>query len=304
MNILVSGTSGLLGSALSRFLQKDDHRVIPLVRAAGGPQGAAAVWNPDAGEIDLGQAGRLDAAVHLAGETIAQRWSEQAKQRIRKSRVNGTRLFCEALAGLPQPPAVLVCASACGFYGDRGDEWLDETSASGGGFLAKVVQAWESATAPAAAGGIRVVKMRLGIVLAKNGGALKKMLPAFRLGLGGRLANGEAYWSWVALDDVLRAVSHALTNAAVSGPINVVSPIPVTNAEFARALGRVLRRPTFIAVPRFAVELVFGEMGREALLASFRVRPARLIASGFQFQFPELEPALRHLLAKQDSPAE
>jgi uncharacterized protein (TIGR01777 family) len=285
MNVLISGASGLVGSALVHFLKKNDHRVVTLVRGAGGLQDGMAGWNPETGEIDLTRAGRLDAAVHLAGETIAQRWSKETKRRIRDSRVKGTRLLCESLAGLPQLPEVLLSASASGFYGDRGEEWLEETSDPGRGFLAEVAQAWESATAPATARGIRVVNLRLGIVLAKSGGALKKMLPAFRLGLGGRLADGRAYWSWIALDDVLGAIGHALTNEALSGPVNVVSPNPVTNAEFTRTLGHVLHRPTFFTVPRFAVELLFGQMGREALLASFRVRPTGWWPAGFNFSF-------------------
>jgi uncharacterized protein (TIGR01777 family) len=298
MNILVSGASGLIGSALVTFLGQRDHKVMKLVRDGRAQQGATAAWNPGAGDIDLTRTGTLDAVVHLAGETIAQRWSQETKRRIRDSRTKGTRLLSEALARLPQPPKVLVSASACGFYGDRGEEWLEETSAPGRGFLAEVSQAWESATAPAAARGIRVVTLRLGIVLAKDGGALAKMLPAFRLGLGGRLTDGRAYWSWIALEDVVGLICHVLRTDALAGPVNAVSPNPVTNAEFTQTLGHVLRRPTFFSIPRFAVELLLGEMGREALLASFRVRPAKLVASEFQFQFPELEPALRHLIGK------
>lgn len=298
MNILISGASGLIGAALVPFLNSRNHRVVKLVRARPDASlGVSAAWDPSVGDIDLTGAGSLDGVVHLAGESIAQPWSKETKRRIRDSRVNGTRLLCEALFQLPQPPRILVCASACGFYGDRGDEWLEETSGSGCGFLAEVSQAWEAATASAVTRGLRVVHLRLGLVLAKEGGALAKMLPVFRAGLGGRLGDGRAYWSWIALDDVLRVIDHALAADALAGPVNTVSPNPVTNVQFSRTLGRVLHRPSFLTVPRFAVEWFLGEMGREALLASFRVRPAKLLASGFQFQFPELESALRHLLA-------
>jgi len=257
---------------------------------------AAATWNPAAGQIDLGSAGDIDAVIHLAGETIAQRWSSEAKRRIRDSRVEGTRLLSEALAKMPAPPKVLICASATGFYGDRGEEWLDEKSTSGRGFLPEVCQEWESAANPARARGIRVVHLRLGIVLTPKGGALARMLPPFRSGIGGRLGDGRSYWSWIALDDLLEAIQRALADASLQGPVNVVSPNPVTNAEFTKTLGRVLNRPRILPVPRFAVELLFGEMGREAILSSFRVKPTKLIESGFRFRFPDLESALRHLL--------
>jgi len=296
MNILVTGASGLVGSALVPFLTTGGHTVVKLARQPTRGGGASATWNPATGQIDLSRAGKLDAVVHLAGETVAQRWTPDAKRRIRESRVAGTRLLAEALTRLPDPPKTLVCASATGFYGDRSDEWLDESSAQGNGFLAEVVRDWEAAAAPAIACGIRVVHLRFGIVLARNGGALAKMLPAFRLGLGGRIADGRAYWSWIALDDVLGAIHHALATESLSGAVNAVSPNPVTNADFTRVLGRVLKRPAAFPVPRFAIELLFGEMGREALLSSFRVRATRLLEAGFEFRFPELEPALRHVL--------
>jgi uncharacterized protein (TIGR01777 family) len=267
-----------------------------LTRGSAGSAPATATWNPDTGQIDLGRAGDIDAVIHLAGETIAQRWTPKTKQRIRDSRVEGTRLLAETLATMPAPPKVLVCASATGFYGDRGEEWLDEKSAPGAGFLADVCQEWEQAAQPARERGIRVVHLRIGIVLTPKGGALAKMLPSFRLGLGGRLGDGRAYWSWIALDDLLEAIQHAFADASVHGPVNVVSPNPVTNAEFTKTLGRVLNRPTILPVPRFAVDLLFGEMGREAILPSFRVKPAKLTEAGFRFGFPDLEPALRHLL--------
>ena len=294
MNILVTGASGLIGSALSRALAGAGHRIVSLNR---GSNNSVPRWNPESGEINLNGAGKLDAVIHLAGEPIAQRWTESKKARIRDSRVNGTRLLCEALARLPQTPRVLIAASATGFYGNRRDELLDEESPHGVGFLADVCREWEAAAAPAVSARIRTVHTRFGIVLSPRGGALAKMLPAFLLGLGGKLGDGQHYWSWIALPDLIHAVEHALDNEGLRGPVNVVSPNPVTNLEFTKTLGSVLNRPTFFAMPAFAVKLLFGQMGQEALLASFRVRPARLLANGFSFEFSQLKPALRHLLA-------
>lgn len=293
MNILVTGASGLIGRAASVALAAGGHRVIPLRRGAGG---AGPTWQPEKGEINLAPAGSIDAVLHLAGEGIAQRWTTLVKQRIRDSRVQGTHVLCEALAKLPQPPKALVCASATGFYGSRGEEWLDESSAPGTGFLADICQEWEAAAAPAVKAGSRVVHLRFGIVLAKEGGALAKMLPAFKLGLGGRLGDGRAWWSWIAISDLVKVIHLALMDDSLSGPVNAVSPHPVTNAEFTHALGRALRRPAILPVPRFVIETVFGEMGREALLASARVRPERLHQQGFQFHHGEIDPALSAVL--------
>lgn len=293
MNILVTGTSGLIGSAACATLTRAGNRVVMLGRGASGK---GLNWSPEDGRIDLAPAGPLDSVLHLAGETVAQRWTPEVKRRIRDSRVEGTRLLCEALIKLPHPPKTLVCASATGFYGSRGDEWLDESSASGTGFLADVCQEWEAAAAPAVKVGLRVVHLRFGIVLAKEGGALAKMLPPFRLGLGGRLGDGRAWWSWIAIDDLVRIIQLALTDDALSGPVNAVAPHPVTNAEFTRTLGRVLHRPAILPVPRFVIETVFGEMGREALLASARVRPEVMLSRGFKFDHGEIEPALHAVL--------
>lgn len=293
----MTGASGLVGSELVPVLETLGHRVIKLVRGAPSST-ATATWNPDAGQIDLSRAGKIDAVVHLAGESIAQRWSPEVKQRIRDSRVEGTRLLSSVLTKLSTPPRVLICASATGFYGNRGEEWLNEQSAPGSGFLAATCQEWEAASRPASERGIRVVRLRFGIVLTPKGGALAKMLPAFRFGVAGRLGDGRAYWSWITLDDLIAAIQHALATESLQGPANAVTPNPITNATLTRTLGSVLRRPAVLPVPRFAVELLFGEMGREAMLASFRVKPSRLLATGFKFRFPELEPALRHLLGK------
>jgi uncharacterized protein len=295
MNILVTGASGFIGSALVSRLANGGHRVVALRRASRGSE-AGPTWNPQAGHIRLEPAGSLDAVVHLAGENIAQRWTTAAKQRIRASRVDATGLLCETLARLPHPPRVLLCASATGYYGDRGEEVLDEKSAPGTGFLPEVCQAWEAAADAAQQNSIRVVHLRLGIVLARHGGALAKMLPAFRLGLGGRLGTGRQFWSWIALEDLLGVVELVLQDYRFSGAVNAVSPEPVTNAGFTEALARALCRPAFLPMPAFAVKLLFGEMGRAALLASAHVRPVRLLESGFEFQFQELDAVFKQEL--------
>jgi uncharacterized protein (TIGR01777 family) len=293
VNILITGASGLIGNALVSRLSESGHRVARLRRAANdsGP-----TWDPEARQIRLEPAGPLDAAVHLAGETIAQRWTTAAKKRIRASRVDGTRLLSEALAAMRPPPGVLVCASATGFYGDRGDAILDENSRPGTGFLADLCQEWEAAAALARQRGIRVVHLRLGIVLARQGGALAKMLPVFRLGLGGRLGNGKQYWSWIDFEDLLRIVELALADGRLSGALNAVAPGTTTNASFTAALARALHRPAFAIMPTFVVRALFGQMGREALLASARVQPTCLLESGFRFRYGELATALRHTL--------
>jgi uncharacterized protein (TIGR01777 family) len=241
----------------------------------------------------------LDAAVHLAGENLATgRWTAEKKARIRESRVNGTRFLCEALVRLAQPPKALMCASAIGYYGDRGEAILREDSPAGSGFLAEVCRAWEGAAAAAVQQGIRVVHLRIGVVLSPAGGALAKMLTPFKMGLGGKIGSGQQYMSWIALDDLLGIIHHALTSDTLQGPVNAVAPQPVTNVEFTTTLGRVLARPTLLPMPAFAARLAFGEMAQELLLASTRVVPASLLASGYGFRYPELEGALRHLLGK------
>lgn len=292
MNILLTGASGLIGSALRPVLAARGHHVIPLLRQR---QAGAAYWNPARGEIDLQHCGPLDAVIHLAGETVAQRWTAKARERIRSSRVDATQLLVGALRRMPSPPKVFLAASATGYYGDCGDEWLDETSSRGAGFLSEVCRDWEEAAA-SIGNGVRVVHLRFGIVLAKQGGALAKMLPAFRLGLGGRIGSGQAWWSWIALPDLLEAIVFALEREELRGPLNMVTPEPVRNETFTRALGGVLRRPAVLPVPAFALKLAFGEMAQETMLASFRVRPSRLLAAGFAFKHPEIEPALRELL--------
>ena len=295
MNILITGITGLVGSAAASALAAAGHRVIPLRRMRDETTAAPPCWQPAANRINLGGAGTIDAVIHLAGESIAQRWTAAARERIRSSRAHGTRLLAGALSELNPPPRVMISASATGYYGDRGDEVLDESSATGKGFLADVCREWEAACDPLRARGTRVVHLRTGIVLDRHGGALARMMPAFRLGFGGKLGNGGQYWSWIALDDLVRAIGHILETSTLTGPVNAVAPQPVTNQEFTATLGRALHRPTMLTIPAFALKLAFGAMGREAMLASARVLPARLVASNFVFRHPTLEGALRDL---------
>lgn len=298
MKILVSGSTGLVGSALVPFLVSGGHEVVRLVR--GQPQlGATEVpWDPQAGTIEAAKLEGLDAVVHLAGENIAGRWTAAKKARIRSSRVEGTRLLAETLARLKRPPKTLIGASAIGYYGHRGGEVLREDSPPGAGFLADVCREWEAAARPAAEKGLRVVPLRIGVVLSAAGGALARMLTPFKLGLGGRIGPGNQFMSWIAIDDLTGAIHHALTTESLRGPVNAVAPRPATNLEFTKTLGRVLGRPTIFPMPAFAARLAFGEMADELLLASARVEPAKLVSSGYRFRAPELEGALRHLLGK------
>ncbi len=295
MQVCLSGASGLVGQAVAARLRSQGDQVIPLVRQAASEQEIA--WDIDQQTIDRERLEAVDAVVHLAGENIATgRWNQAKKARIRDSRVQGTELLATTLASLAKPPKVLVCAAAIGYYGDRGDEQLAETSAPGTGFLSQVCQAWEAASEPAAEVGIRVVRLRIGVVLSPQGGALAKMLTPFRLGLGGRVGSGQQYWSWVTLPDLTGIVQHAIACESLHGSINAVAPGHVTNLEFTQALGRVLRRPTWFPMPALMVRLLLGEMGEELLLSSTRVLPQQLEQSDYQFQHPSLEPALHALL--------
>ncbi len=301
MKIAVTGSSGLVGSALVPHLAAGGHEVVRLVRSRTVRPGEIA-WDPERGTIDSASLEGLGAVVHLAGESIADgRWTEAKKNRIRHSRVGSTRLLAATIAGLSRPPQVLVCASAVGYYGDRGDEPLREDSSPGADFLAGVCRAWEGAAEAAARKGVRVVHLRFGVILSPAGGALAKMLPPYRLGAGGPIGTGRQYVSWIALDDVLGAIDHALAAGTLRGPINTVSPHPVTSRDFSRVFGRVLHRPAILPMPAFAARLVFGEMADALLLSSQRVDPARLLASGYRFLHPDLEPALRHLLGRAGS---
>jgi hypothetical protein len=298
MKVLVTGSSGLIGSALEPFLTTGGHEVVRLVRRV--PRNASEVrWDPAAGEIDRAGLDGVDAVVHLAGESIAEgRWSPEKKARLRDSRVGTTRLLVEALASLARKPKVLGAASAVGYYGHRGDEVMTERSDPASGFLGQLCQDWEAATRPAAERGIRVVNLRIGVVLSPAGGALAKMLLPFKMGAGGKIGSGRQYMSWIALDDVIGAIHHALVTESLEGPVNAVSPEAATNEQFTKALGRVLGRPTIAPLPAFVARIAFGEMADALLLASTRVKPERLLASGYRFRYPGLEGALRHLLGK------
>jgi uncharacterized protein (TIGR01777 family) len=297
VHIAVTGSSGLVGAALVSFLTAGGHRVIRLVRKP--PSGDDVQWDPTEGVRDLSRLEGVDAVIHLAGENIAAgRWTPQRKGEIRRSRVEGARRLSESLAKLSQRPKVLVSASAIGFYGDRGDELLTEDGAPGKDFIARVCQEWEAATEPASRAGIRVVHLRFGMILSAAGGALRKMLIPFKLGAGGRMGSGTQYVGWIAIDDAIGVIHHAVCTESLQGPVNAVSPAPVTNAEFTRVLARVLSRPAIFPMPAFAMRLAFGEMADALLLASARVMPTRLQASGYRFRYPELEAALRRLLAR------
>jgi len=298
LRILVTGSSGLVGAALTSFLSTGGHTVLRLVRSRSEDGPFAVYWDPS-GILDASRLEGLDAAVHLAGESIAQgHWTEEKKQRIRESRVEGTRLLCETMACLRTPPRVLVCASALGYYGDRGDALLTEDDPPGSGFLAEVCQAWEAATGVASRNGIRVVNLRLGMVLTPAGGALARMLPPFRLGLGGRLGSGDQYVSWISLEDAVGAIHHAVMTPGLSGAVNCVTPRPVTNSELTKSLGRVLRRPAVLRVPAPVLRRRFGELADTLLLGSTRATPAALTASGYQFRQRDLDLALHQMLGR------
>jgi uncharacterized protein (TIGR01777 family) len=301
MRVAISGAGGLIGGHLAMHLSACGYHVQRLVRDRAAAHATDVYWSPGTGELDAALGG-VAAVVHLAGENMAaSRWTVARKATLRSSRIDATRRLCESLIRLSPPPRVLVAASAIGYYGDRGDKVLTETSPPGAGFLADLAQAWEAATASARHAGIRVVNLRLGVVLTRDGGALARMLTPFRLGLGGPLGSGRQYVSWISLADVLRVIEHALRTPEVSGPVNAVAPTPVTSAEFARTLGRVLRRPAFLRVPAWVIRLAFGEMGRELLLGGARVSPDRLVASGFAFTHPRLADALRTELRRPGS---
>lgn len=298
MRVAVTGSSGLIGSALVPHLETQGHEVVRVVRReARGDREIS--WDPAAGTIDVAGFDGVDGVVHLAGKGIGEnRGTERVKREVRDSRVRGTRLLADALAGRDTRPEVLVSASAIGYYGDRGDEILSEASSSGRGFLAALCREWEAATVPASEAGVRVVNLRSGLVVTASGGFMGRLLPFFRLGVGGRLASGRQWWSWIAIDDEVDLISHALTNTEVKGALNATAPNPVTNREFTRLLGHVLRRPTVVPVPRAAL---WARMGREFgddILASQRVECAQAAATGYQFHHPGLEAALRDILDK------
>ena len=312
MIVAMSGSSGLIGAALRARLDERGDRCVRLVRDAV-PSGSRATdigesaipWNPDSGRLDAARLEGVDAVVHLAGSTIARwPWTAAHKERVMSSRARGTTLLAGALARMAHPPRVLVSASAIGYYGSRGDEPLREDSAPGTGFLAEVCRAWEAATEPAASAGIRVVRVRIGLVLSARGGLLAAMRLPFSLGLGGVVGNGRQWMSWITLEDLVRAFEHAIDRGDLAGPVNAVAPRPVTNAEFTKALGRALRRPTIFPLPAFAAGTLLGrEMADDLLLSSARVEPARLLETGFAFRHQTLDMGLRSALELEPTPS-
>ncbi len=306
MKIAIGGSTGMVGTELVSFLTTGGHDVVRLTRGAksagGDPADNASGtvdWDPAAGTIDAAGLEGCDAVVHLGGHNIAHgRWTDRMKRLIRDSRVDSTTLLTRTLAGMKNPPKVFVCASAIGFYGDRGPDLMTEDSSPGSSFLSRTCVEWEEATQAARDAGIRVVNLRIGVVLSPKGGALKKMLTPFKLGGGGVVGDGRQWMSWIALDELPRIILHCLQTDSLNGPVNAVAPGKVDNRAFTKTFGRVLRRPTIFPLPAFIVRTVFGEMGEELLLGSTNVEPTRLKASGFEFAFPELEPALRHLLGR------
>ena len=297
MRVLISGASGLIGRALAESLRAASHTVQTLVRRKPNESQGEIAWDPEAGMLDSSRLEGVEVVVHLAGKPIDGRWTEATKRAIRDSRVRGTTLLAQAAAQLPTRPQVFICASAVGVYGSRGDEALDETSASGQGFLPDVCRAWEDAAAPARDAGLRTVHLRSGIALSRQGGILARVLPPFKMGAGGVVGTGEQWISWISLADAIAAIQHVIASAELSGPVNLTSPQPVPNAEFTHTLGKILSRPTVLPLPAFAVKLLLGEMGDELLLAGQKVLPKKLLASGFDFTHSDLESALRWALA-------
>ena len=299
LKVAVTGSTGLIGSALTHLLTTQGHAVLPLTRAATINKSNLATWNVENGVLNPESLNGVDAIVHLAGESVSEgRWSQAKKNRIRSSREQGTARLVESLLELEQPPRVLVSASAIGFYGDRQEEVLDEQSRRGDGFLAEVAEVWEGAAQTAAKTGMRVVNARFGVVLSPTGGALGKMLPLFNAGAGGVLGSGRQWVSWISLDDAIAALLHALMSSDLTGPVNFTAPNPVDNRELTKVLAQVVRRPALARVPSLAAKVAFGEMAEEMLLRGSRVLPRRLLGSGYEFRHPDLETALRHLLGR------
>jgi uncharacterized protein (TIGR01777 family) len=298
LTVGVTGATGLVGSALVPFLTTGGHRVRRVVRGRADAARGDVAWNPDKGEIDTAALEGVDAVVHLAGANVAQRWTPEAREIILRSRTEGTRVLCEGMARLQKKPRVLVCAAAIGFYGDRGDELVTEVSPPGEGFLSEVCRAWEAASAPAEEAGIRVVRLRIGVVLDARGGALAKLVPPFLMGGGGPIAGGQQWVSWVSLEDVLGMTQWALFHPELRGAVNVVAPEAVRQQELARTIGRVLSRPAVLPLPGVAVRTLFGQMGEETLLAGAHVRPEVAERLGFSFMLPGLEAALRFTLGR------
>ncbi len=295
MLVAITGASGLIGSRVALYLNQKKLKIVKILHET--LKNNTINWKPEDGDWNTTFSNGVDGIVHLAGENIASgKWTKKKKDAIKRSRIEGTKELCRSILKLQKPPGVLVCASAIGFYGNREEDLLNESSSSGQGFLSDVCVGWENATKEVSEAGIRVVNLRFGVVLSQLGGALAKMLTPFRLGLGGRVGSGKQYMSWVAIDDAAGAIHHTLVHDSISGPVNVTAPNPATNREFTNVLGSLLKRPTIMPMPAFAARLVFGEMGDELLLSSTRVAPEKLLDSGYKFQFPKLDLALNHIL--------
>ena len=299
MHILMSGASGVVGSALIPFFTTGGHRVTRLVRRSSPAGENERFWDPQKGLIDIRDGDEFDVVIHLSGEHIGQgRWTPQKKKKIIESRNVTTALIAGRIARLAKAPRAFLCASAIGYYGDRGDSVMTEENECGADFISNVCDEWEQAALPALEKGIRTVFLRIGVVLSPAGGALERLLPSFKMGLGGKVGSGEQYISWISMDDLIGTVYHAMDDDSLSGPVNLVAPNPVTNLEMTRTLAKVISRPALFTIPAWLIKLVFGEMGKEVLLASTRVKPEKIMASGYRFRHPDLVGALRHLLGK------
>lgn len=293
MKILISGSHGFIGSAVYTRLSEQGHDVFRLIRSAQIPHSHEIVWDPVKGYIDHTRLDGFEAVIHLAGENIYGRWTEAKKQSIRDSRVNGTGFLCGTLTEMDNKPRTLISASAVGYYGNRGEQECHDSTPAGAGFLSEVCRAWEAATDPAAKAGIRVVNLRFGMVLGKGGGSLEKMLPMFKMGMGGTLGDGQQWMSWISIRDAVEVVELALRNASLCGPVNATAPEPVRNKEFTEMLGHVLRRPEVVPVPKTLLRMVFGDFTEEALLTSIKALPTKLEQLGFEFEHPNIETALK-----------
>ncbi len=296
MRVAITGARGLVGTAVSQLLEQDGHKVFRLVRTT--PQHDQEIaWNVEQESIDVDRLREIDAVIHLAGENVGEgRWTQAKKEKILRSRVDGTRLLCEAIGNSDPQPKTFLCAAAIGFYGSRADLLCDESTSPGTGFLAEVCQQWEAATDCLDSTDVRIVNMRIGVVLSTLGGVISKMVRPFRMGVGGKVGDGKQYWSWIVLDDVARAIVHCLNTSSLSGRVNLVAPNPTTNLEFTKALGKALRRPTLLPMPAFAARLALGEMADDLLLSSTRVASDKLTKSGFKFKHTEIESAMKHIL--------